>query len=357
MGFSCGIIGLPNVGKSTLFNALTQTSSAAAANYPFCTIEPNLGEVPVPDPRLTALAKIESSKQVVPTTMKFVDIAGLVRGAAKGEGLGNKFLSHIRQTDALLHIVRCFEDEDIIHVEGKIDPVADIELIETELALADLESLERQKYNLDKKARGPDKEAKETLALVEQALKALHDEENLQNLPELAPLQLLSSKKQLYVANVCEEEIGGNAHTRALEAFAKKRGHLVIRIATKTEAELSALDEAERNEYLASLGLEEPGLNRLIRTGYELLGLITFLTAGEKETRAWTIPAGYCAPEAAGRIHTDFQKSFIRAEVITYEDFVAHSGATGAAKNGKMRLEGKDYIVHDGDVIYFRTGQ
>lgn len=356
MGFSCGIIGLPNVGKSTLFNALTQTSTAQAENYPFCTIEPNLGEVAVPDPRLVKLADIESSKQVIPAQMKFVDIAGLVRGAASGEGLGNKFLSHIRQCDALVHIVRCFEDDDITHVEGAINPVADIELIETELALADLESLEKRKYSLDKKARGQDKEAKETLALVELALRALHNNDRLEDLPELAPLELITSKKQLYIANVAESDLNGNTYTKALKAWAKKRGSLVLLIATKTEAELIALDEAERTEYLQSLNLEEPGLNRLIRAGFQLLGLMTFFTAGDKETRAWTIPQNTPAPKAAARIHTDFEKTFIRAEIISYPDFVEFSGAMQAAKSGKMRLEGKDYIVQDGDVIYFRTG-
>ena len=356
MGFSCGIVGLPNVGKSTLFNALTQTSAAQAENYPFCTIEPNLAEVAVPDPRLTKLADIEKSKQTIPTTIKFVDIAGLVRGAAKGEGLGNQFLSHIRETDALLHIVRCFDDDDIVHVEGKINPTADIELIETELALADMESLEKRKYNLEKKARGQDKEAKEMLLLAERGLQALHDGQNLQQMPELAPLQLISAKKQLYVANVAEKDINGNAYTKALAALAKKRKASVMIIAASTEAELVALSATERQEYLSSLNLEEAGLHRLIRAGYGLLGLITFFTAGEKEARAWTIAQGTAAPQAAARIHTDFEKKFIRAEVIDYNDFTEFSGAANAAKSGKMRLEGKDYIVRDGDVIYFRTG-
>lgn len=356
MGFSCGIIGLPNVGKSTLFNALTQSGTAAAENYPFCTIEPNLGEVAVLDPRLKKIAEIENSKQIIPALMRFVDIAGLVRGASKGEGLGNKFLSHIRECEALVHIVRCFDDEDIIHVEGTINPVKDIELIETELALADLESLERRKYSLEKKARGDDKEAKEMLALVELALRALHDNKNLKQLAQLGPLQLITTKPQLYVANVAEEDVGGNDYTRKLSAFAAQQNVPMIIIATKTEAELIALNEAERLEYLQSLSVEETGLARLIKAGFEMLGLITFFTAGEKEARAWTIPRHCLAPKAAGRIHTDFEKKFIRAEITSYNDFIAHQGAIGAAKAGRLRLEGKEYQVCDSDVIYFRIG-
>lgn len=356
MGFSCGIIGLPNVGKSTLFNALTQNATAAAENYPFCTIEPNLGETAVPDSRLKKLAEIENSKQIIPALMRFVDIAGLVRSASKGEGLGNKFLSHIRECEALIHVVRCFDDDDITHVEGSTNPVRDIELIETELALSDLESLEKRKINLEKKSRGGDKEVKITLELVEQALNALHNNQDLKKITELAPLQLITAKPQLYIANVSEEDIKGNDYTKQLSEFALKKNMPMTIITTKTEAELIALNEVERTEYLQSLGVEETGLERLIKAGFEMLGLITFFTAGEKETRAWTIPSFCLAPKAAGSIHTDFEKKFIRAEIISYDDFVKHNGATGAAKAGKMRLEGKEYQVCDSDVIYFRIG-
>jgi GTP-binding protein YchF len=362
MGFKCGIVGLPNVGKSTLFNALTQSAAAAAANYPFCTIEPNVGEVPVPDPRLERLAAIAKSNQVIPTRLTFVDIAGLVRGASKGEGLGNQFLAVIREVDAIAYVLRCFEDSDVIHVEGRVDPIEDAETIETELMLADLDSLERRVPILEKKIRGQDKEAKQTLALLERALVLLRegkparlaasdDEERA----AFKTLGLLTAKPVLYVCNVDEASAAtGNVHSARVEALAKAEGAGCIVISAKIEAELAELGEDERKAYLAALGLTEPGLNRLIYEGYKLLGLITYFTAGPKEARAWTVPRGTRAPQAAGVIHTDFEKGFIRAETIAYDDYVALDGESGARDAGKLRLEGKDYVVRDGDVLHFR---
>jgi GTP-binding protein YchF len=362
MGFKCGIVGLPNVGKSTLFNALTESAAAQAANYPFCTIEPNVGEVPVPDPRLDRLATIAKSAQIVPTRLTFVDIAGLVRGASQGEGLGNQFLAHIREVDAIAYVLRCFEDNDVVHVEGRIDPIADAETIETELMLADLDSLERRVPILEKKIRGQDKEAKKTLALLERALVLLREgkparlaaiEEDER--AEFRTLGLLTAKPVLYVCNVDEASAAtGNVHSARVEALAKAEGAGCVIISAKIEAELAELPPDERQAYLADLGLQEPGLNRLINEGYRLLGLITYFTAGPKEARAWTVPEGTRAPQAAGVIHTDFEKGFIRAETIAYDDYVALSGETGARDAGKLRLEGKDYVVKDGDVLHFR---
>jgi GTP-binding protein YchF len=362
MGFKCGIVGLPNVGKSTLFNALTETAAAAAANYPFCTIEPNVGEVPVPDERLDALAKIAKSAEVIPTRLTFVDIAGLVRGASKGEGLGNQFLAVIREVDAIAYVLRCFEDDDIIHVEGKVDPIADAETIETELMLADLDSLERRVPLLERKVRGADKEAKKSLELVESAL-VLLNEGKPARLAKVAgedetafkALNLLTAKPVLYVCNVDEASAAtGNAHSKRVEERAKAEGAGCVIISAKIEAELAELSPEERKAYLAELGLEEPGLNRLIREGYKLLRLITYFTAGPKEARAWTVTRGTRAPQAAGIIHTDFEKGFIRAETIPYDDYVSLGGEAGAREAGKMRLEGKDYVVKDGDVLHFR---
>ncbi len=362
MGFKCGIVGLPNVGKSTLFNALTQTAAAEAANYPFCTIEPNVGEVPVPDERLETLAKIAKSAQIIPTRLTFVDIAGLVKGASKGEGLGNQFLAHIREVDAVAYVLRCFEDSDVTHVEGRIDPLSDAETVETELMLADLESLERRIEPLQKRIRGQDKEAKKTLELVERALGQLREGKPARAVPladdeqaAFKALNLLTAKPVLYVCNVDEASAAtGNDLSRQVEEKAKAEGAEVVVISAKIEAELAQLAPAERAEYLADLGLAEPGLNRLISAGYKLLGLITYFTAGPKEARAWTVPAGTRAPKAAGIIHTDFEAGFIRAETIAYDDYVACNGEAGARDAGKMRLEGKDYVVHDGDVMHFR---
>jgi ribosome-binding ATPase len=362
MGFKCGIVGLPNVGKSTLFNALTQTAAAAAANYPFCTIEPNVGDVPVPDPRLDEIAAIAKSALVVPTRLTFVDIAGLVKGASKGEGLGNQFLAHIREVDAIAYVVRCFEDSDVVHVEGRVDPIADAETVETELMLADLESLERRLPILEKKIRGQDKEAKQTLALVERALAYLREGKSarLVELSEeerdaLKTLGLLTAKPVLYVCNVDEASAAaGNQYSCLVEERAKAEGAGVVIISAKIESELAQLSGEERREFLAALGLEEPGLNRLIREGYKLLGLITYFTAGPKEARAWTVPQGTRAPQAAGVIHTDFEKGFIRAETIPFQEFVTLGGEGPARDAGKLRLEGKDYVVHDGDVLHFR---
>jgi ribosome-binding ATPase len=362
MGFKCGIVGLPNVGKSTLFNALTETAAAQAANYPFCTIEPNVGEVAVPDPRLETLAKLAKSAEVVPTRLTFVDIAGLVRGASKGEGLGNQFLANIREVDAIAHVVRCFEDTDVTHVEGRIDPIADIETVETELMLADLDSLERRVDGLSKKAKGGDKDAKEALDLINRALALLRDGKPAR-LVERKPeeerafhmLGLLTSIPVLYVCNVEEAAAAtGNAFSRQVEARAKAEGAAVVVISAKIESEIAVLSRAERSDYLAAVGLEEAGLDRLIRAGYALLGLVTFFTAGPKEARAWTVTSGARAPQAAGVIHTDFEQGFIRAETIAYADYVAGGGEAGARDAGKMRLEGKDYVVQDGDVMHFR---
>ena len=362
MGFKCGIVGLPNVGKSTLFNALTATALAQAANYPFCTIEPNVGEVAVPDPRLDRLAQLAKSAQVVPTRLTFVDIAGLVRGASKGEGLGNQFLANIREVDAIAHVVRCFEDSDVTHVEGKIDPIADIETVETELMLADLDSLERRVDALEKRARGADKEAKETLALVERALALLREGKParlIERKPEeehlFHTLGLLTALPVLYVCNVDEDAAAsGNAQSRLVEERARQEGAASVVISAKIEAEIAVLPVEERADYLAAVGLAEPGLDRLICAGYALLDLVTFFTAGPKEARAWTVTRGARAPQAAGVIHTDFERGFIRAETISYEDYVKLGGEAGARDAGKLRLEGKDYSVADGDVMHFR---
>src|SRR5689334_14989816 len=362
MGFKCGIVGLPNVGKSTLFNALTQTAAAQAANYPFCTIEPNVGEIAVPDPRLEKLATLAKSAEIIPTRISFVDIAGLVRGASKGEGLGNQFLANIREVDAIIHVVRCFEDTDVTHVEGKIDPIADIDTIETELMLADLDSLEKRVDALEKKAKGNDKEAKETLGLVNSAL-ALLREGKAARLMERKPeeeklfhsLGLLTSAPVLYACNVEEASAAaGNAFSRKVEARAKEEGAMSVVISAKIESEIATLPADERTDYLAAVGLTETGLDRLVRAGYALLHLVTYFTAGPKETRAWTITKGTRAPQAAGAIHTDFEQGFIRAETIAYDDYVALGGEAGARDGGKLRLEGKDYVVADGDVMHFR---
>jgi ribosome-binding ATPase len=362
MGFKCGIVGLPNVGKSTLFNALTQAAAAEAANYPFTTIEPNVGEVGVPDLRLERIAAIAKSKAVIPTRLTFVDIAGLVRGASKGEGLGNQFLAHIREVDAVAYVLRCFEDPDVAHVEGRIDPLADAETVETELMLADLESLERRRVPLEKKAKSGDKEAKAQVALMDKALALLRAGKparlaalTAEEEPLYRQLQLLTAKPVLYVCNVEEASAAtGNASSRAVEERARAEGSGAVVISAKIEAELAGLAPDERAAFLAELGLAEPGLNRMIREGYRLLGLVTFFTAGPKEARAWTVTAGSKAPQAAGAIHTDFEKGFIRAETISYDDYVALGGEAGAKEAGKMRLEGKEYVVRDGDVLFFR---
>ena len=362
MGFKCGIVGLPNVGKSTLFNALTQTAAAQAANYPFCTIEPNVGEVAVPDPRIDALAKIAGSAEIVPTKINFVDIAGLVRGASKGEGLGNQFLGHIREVDAIVHVLRCFEDSDITHVEGGIDPLRDAETVETELMLADLDSLEKRVDNLTKKARGQDKEAIAQLDLVKRAIAVLSNgkpartvERKDEEEEAFKALQLITAKPVLYACNVEESTAAtGNELSKKVEAKAKSENAVTVAISAKIESEIAMLPIAERKDFLDAAGLTEPGLDRLIRKGYELLGLITYFTAGPKEARAWTIVKGMKAPQAAGVIHTDFEKGFIRAETIAYADYVACKGEAGARDAGKLRLEGKDYVVQDGDVMHFR---
>ena len=362
MGFKCGIVGLPNVGKSTLFNALTQTAAAQAANYPFCTIEPNVGDVAVPDPRLETLAQIAGSQEIIPTRITFVDIAGLVRGASKGEGLGNQFLANIREVDAVAHVLRCFIDDDITHVEGKIDPVSDAETVETELMLADLESLEKRIKPLEKKANSGEKEAKEQLALMMKAVTLLREGKPARR-AELAPeergpyaqLGLMTAKPVLYVCNVEEGSAAtGNAISAKVEAMAKAEGARSVVISAKIEEEIAQMPMEDRKDFLDSLGLEEPGLNRLIRTGYDLLGLLTFFTVGPKEARAWTVVQGSKGPQAAGVIHSDFEHGYIRAETIAFNDYVAGKGEAGAREAGKFRLEGKEYVVQDGDVMHFR---
>ena len=363
MGFNCGIVGLPNVGKSTLFNALTETAAAEAANYPFCTIEPNTGRVAVPDPRLDALASLAGSATVIPTQLEFVDIAGLVRGASKGEGLGNQFLANIRETDAIAHVLRCFDDSEITHVDGSVDPLRDAATVETELMLADIESLERRMAALVKKTRGGDAEAKRDLALMEKLFAGLSEgvparraegltaDETLR----LPQLQLLSAKPVLYVCNVAEGDAAdGNDHTAAVAAHAEQEGAAHVVVSAAIEAEITQLDPEDKVEFLAELGLQEAGLARLIRAGYGLLDLLTFFTVGPKEARAWTVAAGSSAPKAAGVIHTDFQRGFIRAETISYDDYIACEGESGARDAGKLRIEGADYKVIDGDVFHFR---
>ena len=362
MGFQCGILGLPNVGKSTLFNALTQTAAAQAANYPFCTIEPNVGRVAVPDERLDRLATLASSQKVLATQIDIVDIAGLVRGASRGEGLGNKFLGNIREVDALIHVLRCFEDGDVTHVEGSVDPLRDLEIIETELMLADYESLERRQAALSKKAKGGDKESKEVLALVERLLPVLHEgkparsQKDLMDQPLFKQLQLLTSKPILYVCNVSEGDIlSGNAHVEKVKAYAASEGSKCVIISAAIESEIATLPSAaDQREFLASLGLAETGLSQVIRQGYELLGLLTFFTVGPKEARAWTVRNRAKAPEAAGVIHSDFERGFICAETISCADFFESGSEQAAKAAGKVRLEGKEYLVQDGDVFHFR---
>lgn len=364
MGFKCGIVGLPNVGKSTLFNALTNAAAAAAENYPFCTIEPNIGQVPVPDPRLREISALARSAKVIDTQMGFVDIAGLVRGASKGEGLGNQFLGNIREADAIIHVLRCFEDSNVTHVEGKIDPLADAGTVETELMLADLESMEKRRAGVEKKAKGGDKDARETLAMIDEVLVLLQEGKPARLVDRSDParqkvfrqLHLLTSKRVLYVCNVDEASAAnGNAFSAEIAQMAETEGAACVVISAEVEAQIAELDdEADRAAFLESLGLAETGLVRVIRAGYALLDLITFFTAGPKEARAWTVRKGAKAPQAAGVIHSDFEKGFIRAETISYDDFIACGGEQGAKDAGKMRLEGKEYQVRDGDVMLFR---
>jgi GTP-binding protein YchF len=363
MGFRCGIVGLPNVGKSTLFNALTETAAAQAANYPFCTIEPNVGRVAVPDKRLDEIARIAKSAQEIETQIEFVDIAGLVRGASKGEGLGNQFLANIREVDAIVHVLRCFEGGDVTHVEGRVDPIADAETVETELMLADLDSLERRVPNLVKKAQQGDKEAKIEASVLGQALELLQASKparltkpkDVEEVKALQRAQLLTAKPVLYACNVDEEHAAtGNAYSQRVKELAKSEEAKTVVISAAIEAEIATLPPEERDAFLADLGLHETGLNRMIHAAYELLGLITFYTAGPKEARAWTVHRGGKAPEAAGEIHTDFERGFIRAETISYDDYVTCGGESGARDAGKLRSEGKDYVVQDGDVMLFR---
>lgn len=361
MGFKCGIVGLPNVGKSTLFNALTK-AAVAAANYPFCTIEPNVGVVPVPDKRMDKIAELVRPLKVVPTTVNFVDIAGLVKGAASGEGLGNKFLSHIRETQAIAHVVRCFENDDVTHVAGKVDPVSDVETINLELIFSDLESVEKALAKVEKKAKSGDKASIKEKACFERLISHLNANKSVRSFDIqddvekeiIQSLHLLTEKPVLYIANVNESGLKGNSHVDALEAFAASEGASVIPVCASIESELAQLEEEDKQVFLEDLGLKEPGLNRIIYAGYSLLGLKTYFTAGVKEVRAWTFPMGATAPQAAGIIHSDFERGFIRAEVIAYEDFVRCGGEQGAKEAGKFRLEGKEYLVQDGDVIHFR---
>ncbi|MBR0558985.1 redox-regulated ATPase YchF [Neokomagataea anthophila] len=361
MGFNCGIVGLPNVGKSTLFNALTETAAAQAANYPFCTIEPNTGRVAVPDKRLDVLTQIGGSQRSIPTSLEFVDIAGLVRGASRGEGLGNQFLANIRETDAIIHVLRCFEDDDITHVEGGVDPVRDADIIETELMLADLESLEKRQTNLQKRARGNDREAQAQLELMEPLIAALRDGRPARTAvpegqeKEAARLQLLTTKPVLYVCNVEESSASeGNEHSESVRKRAEAEGAAIVIVSAAIEAEVSQLPQEDRGDFLEGLGLNDSGLDRVIAAGYQLLGLKTYFTVGPKEARAWTITEGTRAPQAAAVIHNDFERGFIACETVAYDDYVTFKGEAGAKENGKLRIEGKDYVVEDGDVLLFR---